>query len=106
MRKAMRIWLDDVRPMPSDFDKHVKTEQEAIDILKTGEVTHISFDHDLGEFENGTGYNVAKFIEANAYDGTIRYLTWTIHSANPVGRQNIEAAMNAAERFWNIKIVD
>lgn len=102
----IQLWLDDVRPMPFGFDIHAKTEQDAIELLKTGNITHISFDHDLGNPENGTGYNVAKFIEEKAYYGKIPPLTWTIHSANPVGRKNIESAMNNADKFWPIKTID
>lgn len=94
----MKLWLDDIRPMPQGYDKHVLTAKDAIKELATGKVTHISFDHDLGDFK--TGYNVACFIETGAHDQTIPRLTWDIHSANPVGRRNIEQAMISAERWW------
>jgi hypothetical protein len=105
----MRLWLDDnaynpdtpERLLPSDFDCACLQAKEAINLIGMGFITHISFDHDLGdETLNGTGYDVAKFIEAKAYHGEIPPLTWTIHSANPVGRDNIKAAMESAERFW------
>lgn len=66
----------------------------------SGDVTHISFDHDLGDFA-GTGYEVAKAVEYWAFHKVISSITWEIHSANPVGRKNIEQAMRSAERFWN-----
>lgn len=73
------------------------TAQEAIDILKTGKVGLISFDHDLGEPENGTGYDVAKWIEEMAHtDPSFMVPEWAIHSANPVGRENIRRAMWSA----------
>jgi hypothetical protein len=96
----MRLWLDDVRPMPNDFVCHCLRAKEAINFVRMGMVSHISFDHDLGEPENGTGYDVAKVIEEGAFDGTIPPMTWAIHSANPVGRKNIEVAMKNAERYW------
>lgn len=96
----MRLWLDDVRPMPEGFDYHCLTAKDAIYCVEKCAVYSISFDHDLGEPENGTGYDVAKAIEAGAANGTIPRMTWAIHSANPVGRKNIEAAMKSAERFW------
>jgi len=34
---------------------------------------------------------------------SIKPFTWEIHSANPVGRKNIEQAMKSAERFWNME---
>ena len=98
----MTIWLDDVRPMPKEYTHWCKTPQQAIYLLYKGPVEHISFDHDLGLEEPQNGTMVAEFIEGRAYEGEMPRLTWEIHSANPVGRQNIEAAMLSAERFWAI----
>lgn len=95
----MRVWLDDTRPMPEDFDVHVKTAQEAIDLLKTGDVTMISLDHDLGE-NAGTGYDVACFIEQGAVLGTLKKLIVISHTANPVGYKNIGLALGTAFRVW------
>jgi hypothetical protein len=94
------LWLDDVRPCPSHFSLLAKTAKQAIHFISSGWVSLISFDHDLGPEEAGTGYDVAKFIEKAAHEGTLNPISWEIHSANPVGRQNIEAAMLAAERYW------
>ncbi len=96
----MKIWLDDLRPMPIGFDIHCKTSNDAINLIQKGFVTHISFDHDLGE--DDTGYKVAFFIEKNAFFNKISPLSWEIHSANPVGKNNIEMAMRNAEKFWKI----
>ena len=110
----MRIWLDDVRPMPNGFDFWAKNYYEMMGLLISGNVTHISFDHDLGLYgketeldPRNTGYEVAKSIELQVfayYNGEQSFylprLTWEIHSANPVGRKNIEQAMKSAERFW------
>lgn len=96
----MKMWLDDVRPMPDGFDIHVRTEKEAVDLLKTGTVHYMSFDHDLGDERRGTGYGVAKYIESAAFLGEIPKLGWRIHSANPVGAKNITQAMQNADKFW------
>jgi hypothetical protein len=42
---------------------------------------------------------VAKRIEQWVMEGKIPLPIWEVHSANPVGRQNIEAAMRSAERL-------
>ena len=99
----IKLWLDDIRPMPEGFTHWAKTADEAIELLRTGEVTEISFDHDLGPETAGTGYDVAKFIEEQAHLGKSKPVSWRIHSANPVGRTNIEAAMKSAERAWTEK---
>lgn len=30
----LRVWLDDVRPMPSSFDLHCRTAEEVIELIK------------------------------------------------------------------------
>ncbi len=111
MTDKMRIYLDDLRPTPAGIDGSLErpplaythrcyTAQEAIDLLKTGQVEFISFDHDLGETENGTGYDVAAYIEHAVHDGEIPMPDWDVHSANPVGANNINVAMTVAGRHW------
>jgi len=95
----MYLWLDDIRPMPRGFSYWAKTGSQAIELLMTGKVEFISFDHDLGH--GLTGYDVAKYIEECAFRGEIPPLKWRIHSANPVGRRNIQQAMLNAEKYWN-----
>ncbi|MBE0430081.1 MAG: hypothetical protein IBX61_09470 [Thermoleophilia bacterium] len=96
----MKVWLDDELPMPDGYDQHVKTSVEAIALLVNERVRLISLDHDLGEERNGSGYDVAKFIEQAAYMGTISPIVVRIHSANPVGRARMEQAIARAQEFW------
>lgn len=95
----MRVWLDDVRPMPEDYDVWAKTADEAIDLIRGGEVTHISFDHDLGEYKD-TGYAVAVYIELSARFNNLKPITWEVHSSNPEGTRRIKYAMTNAEAAW------
>lgn len=93
----MRVYLDDVRPTPEGFTHRAETAAEAIAFLETGNVTFISFDHDLGEPANGTGHDVALWIEAQTYsDNTWPFPDYVIHSANPVGAHNIARTMRQA----------
>lgn len=93
------LYLDDVRPTPDGFNLRAYTAQEAIELLKKGNISSISFDHDLGPEEAGTGYDVAKWIEEEAYTNpNFSTPEWQIHSANPVGIKNIKNAMESADR--------
>ena len=88
--------------MPEAFTSWARTAHEAIALLDQGSVTAISFDHDLGdEAVVGSGYVVACHVEAGAHAGTLARLEWAVHSANPVGRKRIEAAMRSAEKAWD-----
>jgi len=110
INQGIQIWLDDERD-PADgfikknFGSHgneiwIKTAQEAISLLKQGNIDFISLDHDLGPPEAGSGYDVAKWIEEAAFNKQIKPLKWKIHSANPVGAKNMTQALKSAERFW------
>jgi len=96
----MKIWLDDIRKPPDESWTWVSTAEKAWALILKEEIESISFDHDLGDGKL-TGYDLAKTIEEYSYIGGIeKKISWNVHSANPVGRKNIEQAMKSAERFW------
>lgn len=105
----MKLWLDDERDprnakIQFDFgavgdETWVKTVDEAIRHLRTGMVTSISLDHDLGTTQ--TGYDLAKWIEEEAFYKRLPKLEWCVHSMNSVGAKNIQRAMINAERYWS-----
>jgi hypothetical protein len=111
----MRLWLDDLRTMPTDFHVHVKSAWTAISLLKTGIFTEVSLDHDLGfdEVEHrvsriaardggeNTGLQVAQWIEKAATDGSLKRLRWRVHSNNEVGVELMEAALRRADACWD-----
>lgn len=107
----MKLWLDDERDprepfIQSEFgadgdEVWVKTAGMAIHYLKQGGVESISLDHDLGPASAGTGLDVAKWIEEQAFHGQLPRLIWSVHSLNVVGSKNIMQAMLRAEEFWN-----
>lgn len=97
---TLKIWLDDVREPPDNSWTWVKNAGEATEKIASSKVTHISFDHDLGDFI-ATGYDVAKTIEYWSFIHSISRIKWFVHSANPVGRRNIEMAMRNADKHWS-----
>jgi hypothetical protein len=100
----MKLWIDDIRDpaewRPNEHWLWVKNYKDAINALVNHGISHVSFDHDLGE--DLTGYDIAKEIEAAAANGTMKRITWEIHSANPVGAANIKLAMESADKFWSL----
>ena len=84
------IWLDDIRPIPiTPFVNTfwAKSYRQAINFLKLNirdcDNIYIDFDHDLGG--NKTGYDLAKWLVKEGYQGE-----FSIHSQNPVGAKNIQ----------------
>lgn len=99
----MKLWLDDIRDMPDGYVWHAKTAQEAITIIQNMRVEEISLDHDLGDDENGTGYDVATYIEKCAFYKTISPMRMHIHSANPIGVKRMQTALMNACRYWGVE---
>ena len=99
----MKVWLDDLRSAPPGWVR-VRTPEEAIALLETGDVTEISLDHDLGLMggkRERTGYDVLLWLEREVAEGR-----WVfplpeigVHSANPVGRKRMEQAIASIRRL-------
>lgn len=101
--QKIKIWVDDIREPILDYI-WVKTPEQAIELLKTNRVSHISLDHDLGFLEpERTGYTIASWIEEHAYLGDLSSLSWQCHSANSVGRSKIAQALMNADKYWSSK---
>ncbi|MBB5413952.1 hypothetical protein HDG34_007935 [Paraburkholderia sp. HC6.4b] len=94
---SYRMFIDDIRD-PIDADWRIaRTSAEAIAMLEDlGCPSEISFDHDLG------GDDTAMFVVRRLIDrdldagGTFIPATfiYSIHSANPVGRENIQGLLS------------
>lgn len=94
----LRVFLDDLRPCPKGWTL-VRWPDEAIRLLETGQVTHLSLDHDLGDDARGTGYDVLLWIEEAV---AIRGFTpprITVHSANASARHKMQLAIGQIERL-------
>lgn len=77
----------------------VRWPEEAIALLEKGEVTHISLDHDLGDDDRGTGYDVVLWIEEAVATSAFNPPTITVHSANFSARQKMELGVKSIERL-------
>ena len=94
-----KLWVDDIRTSPPGWI-WAKNYDEAVEILDAENIDLLSLDHDLGDDEKGTGYSIACFLEARLYlEGKQPPKTILIHSANPVGRSNIERAIGSMKRY-------
>jgi len=80
----MFLYVDDIRTPMSDDWVIARNYKDAIDLIKNNNINIISLDHDLGEAKSG--YDIAKFLVENS----IKIEQINIHTANPVGRDNIK----------------
>lgn len=115
----MKLFLDDIRE-PSWVFSHlyndygsqspkgwtvVRTANEAIDLLNTEEVTHISFDNDLGLIPDTLivareGWEVFRFMVDAIALGEIPYPEYiNVHSANIVATQRMWDMLSDLDKF-------
>ena len=83
----MKLWIDDVRPAPEGY-VHIRSVNAAKKYIKLHEnnIELISLDHDAGDFAHlgGDYIKLLDWLEETGSNYPIR-----IHSANPVGVQNM-----------------
>ncbi len=94
----MKVFLDDMRKPPAGW-KLVAWPDEAIKLLKTGKVTDLSLDHDLGDDERGTGYDVVLWIEEQVVTKKFNPPNIKVHSANISARKKMELGIKSIKRF-------
>ncbi len=94
----MKVWLDDVRAAPPGWER-CRWPEDVITLLKTGLVTDLSLDHDLGDDRRGTGYTVLVWLERMvADDGRFPVPVIALHTQNPVARERMAQTLVAIER--------
>jgi hypothetical protein len=117
------LWLDDLRdPSQGQFKiwlnlafgenldvTWVKDYDEFVKYFKKNEMPYaISFDHDLSneltdhpELNEKTGLDCAKWIVDYCMNNAVRLPKYFVHSANPVGRENIQSYLDNYLKFTN-----
>lgn len=97
------LYVDDLRePNMSSYDNNfnvifiARTYDNAISELTKHKYDILDLDHDLGE--DKTGYDICKYI----VEHNIKFKTIFIHTANPVGRDNM---VNILKRYTKSNII-
>lgn len=95
----MKVFLDDMRSPPDMTWTLVRSYDEFVNLIQSNNlITHLSFDHDLGD-EVHDGYNATKWFVELAMDNKEIALNLKIviaHSDNTPGRENIAAYFESA----------
>lgn len=80
----MKLYLDDLREPKTSGWLIARDVKTALILFKTGLVTEMSLDHDLGE-NAPTGYDFLREVEELVVTQGYTLPMCNIHSANPVG---------------------
>lgn len=95
----IKVFLDDTRDTPSGWVR-TYTASETIELLKGGNVVELSLDHDLGDQTMcGDGHLVCVWVEEQVALHDFEPPRMVIHSANPVGRDRMQRAIESIERL-------
>ena len=104
----MKLWIDDVRPAPEGYI-HFKAVNEALRYIRLNykQIDLIDLDHDAGDFvtEGRDFIEILKELERLSHLHNPEGASWgaflrqriafRLHSANPVGVQNMRAIIKA-----------
>ena len=93
----MRVYLDDERATPDGWIR-VFWPSEAIVLLETGKVQELSLDHDLGDDERGTGYDVVLWVEEAVVLRGFKPPRIYVHSANTSAREKMLSGIQSIEQ--------
>lgn len=110
-----KLYLDDIRvPKTEGWDIVRNYDEFVFWIRLNGVPDEVSFDHDLAEISynptNGsqkfeyyekTGLDAAKWLGQHCIEKNIPFPKWNVHSANPIGKANIEAYIKNVIKHQN-----
>jgi hypothetical protein len=92
----MKIWLDDIRPAPAGYVlvRSVNEAKRLISSMDKDAIEVVDCDHDLGDYasDGGDGIKLLDWLVE-----TENFLPIQLHTANPVGRANMERLIR---RYW------
>jgi len=94
----MKVYLDDERIAPQGW-RQTRWPDEVIALLQTEDVTDLSLDHDLGDDERGTGYDVILWLERAVATEGFMPPRLSVHSANSSARMKMEAGIRSIQKL-------
>lgn len=97
------LWVDDLRPIPSDCGPEwcsARSAWEALLKLELLQFDVVSLDHDLASFVGNkelTGYDVLMWLVERKHNGLHVPSVIKVHSANPVG---VKQMRETIDKHW------
>lgn len=95
-----KLYVDDLRDLPESYGSEWTTSRtvwEALTKLELIEFDEVSLDHDLACFIGNkelTGDDIVNWLVERKLNGFYVPPVVKVHSANPIGRQSMQAAID------------
>lgn len=104
--KLKKLFLDDIRVPQTEGWEIVRSYDNFVKwIEEKGIPDVISFDHDLADVDDltkeKTGYDAAKWLCEYCWMNGVPLPDYNVHSANPVGRDNINQLLSSYKKKLN-----
>jgi len=104
MSYSKKLYLDDERTPKGKGFIIIRSYNEFVNWIKdNGIPDYISFDHDIASYdESGNekrGIDAAKFLVEYCLENNVKCPDFNVHSANPVGADNIEKYLFNFKKF-------
>lgn len=98
----MRVFLDDMRSLPDEYDTLCRTPEDALTAIMTGKVELIGFDNDLGA--NMEGRHVFDFLEDQVRTLQVPLPSIEIHTSNPSAGDAMEKGAKNLLRWYVVNV--
>ena len=108
--KEVKVWVDDLRPKPADYDIAFYSVNEVIAYLASmkggGSSVLLDLDHDAGDYSSHGGdyIRILDWIEDTGFtfDNPEACIVFRVHSENPVGRVNMQRIIE--KNGWPLRL--
>lgn len=97
----MRVFLDDERMTPEGWIRTFWPD-EVIALLIAGGIVELSLNHDLGDDQRGTGYDVILWIEEAVATRCFLPPKIAVHAANASAREKMLAGIRSIEKLLDL----
>lgn len=115
MMQLKKLYLDDIRIPKTEGWEIVRNYDDFVSWINVnGLPDEVSFDHDLADahynpstwvsgfvYNEKTGYDAAKWLCDYCWQNGLPLPNWNVHSANPVGSENIISLLKNFEKKFN-----
>jgi len=88
MTEKLKVFLDNKRNPPEDYDLHIKSVKDAMSLIEAGRVAVISVDYEKDE-NKSEGKQVVLFIKNAFINGQIEYVDIETHSSDSAARKEV-----------------
>lgn len=98
----IRLWVDDEREKPPEYDVWAKSYHEALPILETQQVCVVSLDYELGPSGCYTGLDIIQWILDQTLQDKINNMSIYIHTKSIACGLKMHEIRSKIDQYWKM----